>query len=474
MNGDLSISSGTTLDADSTHNYGISLAGNWVNNGGTFTPRSGTVTFNSTSASQAIEGTAASQTFYNITVNKTGQTLSIGDSTTTLTLNATLTLSAGTFSAGTATTINVAGGWSNSGTSFAAGSSPVKFSGSPHILGTTTTTFNNLEIVTGTTYADVNCNVSGTMTVDTGATFSFQTASVVINSSSAQGMLAGSGTILVMRTSTNPDLVHQYQFTTYSLGSLTVNYTGSGNQTINNTVGTYGALSTSSSGTKTVGGDITVATVMNIGSGTTLDGSSATITLSGSGTPLVVVGSFTPTSSTIKYTSGSGATVAGTGYYNLAINGTGPFSLGSAATVGGALTITSGTFDANGKTVSVTGLTTVNGGTYQASTATQTLTGGLTASSGSFASSSGTVNAGNLTVSGGTFTGSSGTLNATAVALSSGSLTAPGSSGTFNVTGNWSQTGGTFTHNSGTVTVNGTGARPLAANQHDLLQSDHQ
>ena len=155
VNGDLSISSGTTLDADSTHNYGISLAGNWVNNGGTFTPRSGTVTFNSTSASQAIKGTAASQTFYNITVNKTGQTFSIGDSTTTLTLNATLTLSAGTFSAGTATTINVAGGWSNSGTSFAAGSRTVKLSGSPHILGTTTTTFNNLEIVTGTTYADV-------------------------------------------------------------------------------------------------------------------------------------------------------------------------------------------------------------------------------------------------------------------------------------------------------------------------------
>ena len=73
----------------------------------------------------------------------------------------------------------------------------------------------------------------------------------------------------------------------------------------------------------------------------------------------------------------------------------------------------------------------------------------------------GTVNAGNLTVSGGTFTGSSGTVSATAVALSSGSLTAPGSSGTFNVTGNWSLTGGTFTHNSGTVTFNGTGAQSI-------------
>ena len=118
-------------------------------------------------------------------------------------------------------------------------------------------------------------------------------------------------------------------------------------------------------------------------------------------------------------------TVTGTGYYNLTINGTGTFSLGGAATVGGALTVTSGTFDANGKTVSVTGLTTVNAGTDQASTATQTLTGGLTVSSGGFVCASRDGNAGNLTVSGGTFTGSSGTVSATAVALSSGSLTAP-------------------------------------------------
>ena len=110
----------------------------------------------------------------------------------------------------------------------------------------------------------------------------------------------------------------------------------------------------------------------------------------------------------------------------------------------GAFVQDGGTFNASGETTSVTGLTTISGGTYTASSALQTLSGGLT-------------------VSGGTFTGSSGTVTTTNVILSNGTLTAPNSSGTFNVSGNWDITGGTFSNNSGTVTLNGSGAQGLTS-----------
>jgi len=79
ITGDVIITSGT-LDANGQN---ISLAGDWTNNGGTFTPGAGTVTFNGTGA-QAINGTTATQTFNDLTINIVGGALSVGGSTTTL------------------------------------------------------------------------------------------------------------------------------------------------------------------------------------------------------------------------------------------------------------------------------------------------------------------------------------------------------------------------------------------------------
>ena len=61
---DLTIGANTTLDAGS--NYSIGVKGNWSNSG-TFTPSTGTVTFNG-SAAQTISGT---NTFYDLTINNT-------------------------------------------------------------------------------------------------------------------------------------------------------------------------------------------------------------------------------------------------------------------------------------------------------------------------------------------------------------------------------------------------------------------
>ncbi len=65
----------------------INLTGNWINNGGTFTPGTGTVNFIDTSAASAINGTAASQTFYNVGIAKAGKNMTVGGSTVTLTVN---------------------------------------------------------------------------------------------------------------------------------------------------------------------------------------------------------------------------------------------------------------------------------------------------------------------------------------------------------------------------------------------------
>ncbi|HRH02221.1 MAG TPA: PKD domain-containing protein [Bacteroidia bacterium] len=129
-----------------------------------------------------------------------------------------------------------------------------------------------------------------------------------------------------------------------------------------------------------------------------------------------------------------------TGSNKLTKAGAGTFQRTSSALIlGGAFEVSAGTFNANNFASTISGLTSVSGGTYTAGTAAQTFNGGLT-------------------VSGGTYTGLSGTAGNTVctnVLLSSGTLSAPGSTGSFTVSGNWTNNGGTFTHNNGVVNFNG-------------------
>jgi hypothetical protein len=142
--------SGGALDVSGS-NFNVGIGGDWTNNVGPggFVPRAGTVTFLGGGSSQSIKGSASSQTFNNLTINTSSSTtVSAGGSTTSLTLNGNFLLSFGTFSVGTATTINVAGNWTKSisAIDFTAGSSTVNLNGSSTqtIGGTGATTFNNL------------------------------------------------------------------------------------------------------------------------------------------------------------------------------------------------------------------------------------------------------------------------------------------------------------------------------------------
>jgi len=182
----------------------INISGDWTNNGVTFTPGANTVTFNSTTAGQGINGTAVTQTFNNLVVNKTGQTLSVGGSTTTLTINTGLTLTAGTFAAGTATAINLAGNWTNNSgaAAFTASASTVTLNGgSPQSIGGAfSLTFNNLTVNNGNGISlNSNLTVSGTLTLTSG-NLAVIDPNVLTMGASATTVGAGDVTGIVKRT----------------------------------------------------------------------------------------------------------------------------------------------------------------------------------------------------------------------------------------------------------------------------------
>jgi len=206
--GNVTLGSGTTFAA-STFNH--TVTGNWTNNGATFTPDTGTITFNNTSVAQILNGTVASQTFNNLTIAKTSQTLNVGGSTTSLTVNdltetsgnftapATLTingnalLTAGTFLAGATT--NLYGNLTNNGATFTAGTGVFNLNGASAITigGTSSNTFNNLTVnnTAGVT-ASADQTVSGTLNLP------------VANPSSIKGSLdMGSNTLTMGLNATN-------------------------------------------------------------------------------------------------------------------------------------------------------------------------------------------------------------------------------------------------------------------------------
>ena len=80
-------------------NFNFALGGNWTN-GGTFTPGTGTVTFQGTTGTQLLTGNT---TFFNLTLNNSGATTSFGNTTTTVGND--LVATAGTMDGSTSTII---------------------------------------------------------------------------------------------------------------------------------------------------------------------------------------------------------------------------------------------------------------------------------------------------------------------------------------------------------------------------------
>ncbi|MEQ8423938.1 MAG: hypothetical protein RIA63_04455, partial [Cyclobacteriaceae bacterium] len=163
------ISTGSILLLSGTFNAppNLIVGGDFTNNGATFVPGTGTVTFNRPAA-QSINGSVLTQTFNDVVVNKAGgaslsaagltalnvnnYTQTLGDFTGPPSLNVAgdVLLTAGTFTAGTNT--NVSGDWTNNGGAFVPGTNTVTFNGAgpQSINGTAPTqTFNNLVVSKG-------------------------------------------------------------------------------------------------------------------------------------------------------------------------------------------------------------------------------------------------------------------------------------------------------------------------------------
>ncbi|HXU38206.1 MAG TPA: G8 domain-containing protein, partial [Blastocatellia bacterium] len=409
----LTINVGGTLTCASTGNP-LTVTGN-IQNDGTMDLAPGANNFNTTlsgTSSQTVSGTGAT-TFNNLTVSNTSAAISV---TTNFDVEGILSVSASAVLNPSATVVvNSAaaqGTISGSGTvkvTRATGSDDFKgqYKFSTYTLTTLTVdyagaaaqevsaaTYNKLTIsntsaaVTASSATGIAVSGGGAvMSIGAGATFS-PGASVVINSAAAAGTISGSGTIQVTRITATADYSNQYKFSTNTLSSMTVDYAGAGNQSVNQITSGYGSLKTSGSGTKTfITGGSTVNSTLTVGANTTLDAVGFTTTVAGS---LVVNGTLDFSANAGKFQTGASGTttltMAAAGLIrtvdlsglgpgaNLSLDtqGTGIWdttSLNTAGTVeyylGGAQTITARTYlnlklNGSGTKTLATGTTTIN------------------------------------------------------------------------------------------------------------------
>ncbi|MBL7864402.1 MAG: hypothetical protein JNK10_05980, partial [Cyclobacteriaceae bacterium] len=422
IGGTVVIGGGTTFTSG---NFTHDVAGDWTNNGGTFTPGTGSVRFNG-GAGQVINGSAATQTFNNIVVNKAGGTVTVGGSTTTInlgslfniagnftapaTLGATgsIVLTTGTFTAGTNTNIGV--NFTNNGGTFVPGAGTVTFNGGggQSINGTLATqTFNNIVVAKG-----------GGILSAGGSTTTLNTANVTVNSGTFTGpaTLGITGSVLLSGGTFNGGAATLLTGNwtnnggTFNGGSGTVTF-GGGVQSIGGSSSTtFHNLTTSSTTSTSTAVATTIGGNLNVGNGTTFSvggfafGVTGTTTVGSGGAANLTIGSTT-------------ATKTFTGLVTISASATWTNTIGSAITMRGGLT-NNGTFNAGS-------------GVYTFDTNSQVLTGTLQIANVTVSGVS-LLNTGNLTVptlltgsgdltqlanSNLTLTGSStiGSINATAV-----------------------------------------------------------
>jgi len=335
----------------------------------------------------------------------------------------------GTLSLGAGATLKIGGTNTfptNYSTNTLNATSTVEYNGTTQTVSGTPT-YGNLTITNaGTKTAGAALTVASNLTINTGSTFAGGTALT----HNVGGDWTNNGG-------------------TFTVGTSTINFNSTtANQAINGSAAsqTFNNITVNKLGrTLSVGGSTTslTAAAFTITAGTFT--APTTLNISGNFTNS---GTFTHNSGTVTFNGGAAQTLnsGASSFNNLSItNSSGGVSLSTNnLTVAGTFTLNgAGGFGANALTNTVTGATTLTSGTYTASTGAQTFNGGLT-------------------VNGGTLTGLSGTagnITTTSFTLSSGTVSAPGSTGTFNISGDWSVTSGaTFTHNSGTVTFNGNNA----------------
>lgn len=288
----------TAGDLDVTSNdYAITVKGNFTCNGGSCTPHGNVTRMNGTSGTQTLGGTSKLD-LYKLVINSGGNT-TLGGS-----------VSAGgdfidstTFNS-SSDTLFVGGNLYNYGT-FNAGTGTVDMdgSGTQNIGGTAAiTSFHNLTIAsTGTVYPTYNLTISNNLAISSG-TFD----------------MTGSG---------NYNVTVGGNFTktggTYTPHGNTVTMNGSSPTLGGSSTITMNKLVIATSGTTTLGGDISLTDSLRINPGATLTGSTHNISLDGD---FIDKGTFTCASGTVSFDNNGKQCIKGTHstetFKNLTVGGT--------------------------------------------------------------------------------------------------------------------------------------------------------
>ncbi len=477
----------------------ISVGGNW--NVALFTPATSTVSFTGASGAGPFTVSSNSQSFSGVTLNAGGKTYQqAAGATGVANIGGALTLTAGTWSSNgdalsvggnltgagslTATgteTISVGGSFTP--TAFTAASSTVVMNGAATPVSLGGLSFNNLTLNKGAGAAQVSSTggltVSGALSMTAGtwvagaSTYTHSIAGGWNSSGGSFTFTAGSSTVVL--SGAVPSI------TTKGIGVDPFN-----NLTLNN--GGSMASAVEATGNLLISGGTLGLGVHNLSVGGNLTGNA----LTASGVEAISVGGnwnvalFTPATSTVSFTGASGAgpfTVssnsqsfsgvtlnAGGKTYQQAAGATG------VANIGGALTLTAGTWSSNGDALSVGGNLTGAGSLTATGTETISVGGSFTPTAFTAASSTVVMNGAATPVSLGGLSFNNLTLNkgagaaqvsstggltvSGALSMTAGTWVAGASTYTHSIAGGWNSSGGSFTFTAGSSTVVLSGAVP--------------
>jgi Secretion system C-terminal sorting domain len=435
VNGNLSMTGSAALNENAvvfSGNGTLFIAGTGTMSGGSLTPSTGTVNYSGTN--QAI----GLYTYNNLTLSGTGNKTAGG----ALTMNGNLILGSGlTFTAG-AFTHNIAGNWVNNGATFTNTGSTISLNGAAQSIGgSSATSFNNLTLA-GTAASTKTFGLATTIASNLSIT------GVIANLGSlthSAGTLTLGGTGMPSGTwgSTGSALPATYRNNTYFaaagtghvtvgtsscadglwLGATSVDWNTASNwcNSVVPTAATNVSITQLGTGLSqpVIGdvpanpglcNDITLAT----GSSLAITGTN-TLTVNGN---WVNNGTFTANNSTVIFNEAGAQSIGGTSaptFHHVSTTGTAVVTPAVAVTIGGDLTVGTGTtFSAAGFALTVTGATNVTGtfNTVTSATGTKTFNGLVTVNAGGTWNLSGqnpaTSFGGGITMDGTTFNNGTG------------------------------------------------------------------
>ena len=346
IDGDLTIASGTTLDVGNGLNHSINVAGSWNNTGGTFTERTGTVTFDGTGSH-----TIADEAFYNLTINNASGTWTTTASDNVFnTIANDLTITAGVIDFDDDDFV-IGNNFNNTGTlRLQGGQAAATFTnGMDTNSGTVeydgTGSYSSLLI--GNTYYNLTFSGSGTFTLG---------ANVDVNNN----LVLSAGTLDVHSTN-NRQVNVGGNWTdsggTFTERSGTVVFDGSSTVTSNGDDFNNVTIAAGSSVTTADDMDINGTFSVTNGGGETFDISDDTVNFAGTVT-LTNLDTFTVSSSTVVFDGSTTLTSASKPFNNVTVGAGGSLTTADDLDVDGAFSVTNGggeTFNPSGDTISFAG-----------------------------------------------------------------------------------------------------------------------